>query len=96
MRPTIGDLVQRYEKVYGCLLESKTQFRKAYNAFKDKYGYDDWGNFDFTQYEYYTKIMRDQVEYDSFVQDRELYAKMRKYVHEECQGHKALKAIKYA
>lgn len=79
-RITIGQFVERFERIYGDIRENRKVFASAHYKY---YG----TRFDWEPYEYYVRIPNHtRVEFDSFMADRILHSNIRKHIHQECVG----------
>jgi len=91
----VGDFIHLFEKSIGDIREHRKTFVAAYNKYKNKHNID-WPRWDWEPYEYYTLMPKlTHVEFDSFIADRELHARIRKHIHTECIANEALRKIIY-
>lgn len=84
-----GTFIQRFEKIFGDIRDpkNKQRFGSAYSK------YYDGERFDWHQWDKYQAKLRDMVEFDSMVMDRELSRNIRNHIHQECQGVVAYRKI---
>ena len=92
---SIATLVERFEKTYGDIRDHRDTWISAYNTYKLQQN-NGWPKWDWDVYEYWTYIPNHtRIEFDSFIQDRELHRNITKEIHTKCTEVMAYNRIVY-